>query len=69
MEKYSSITWMKREQLILQGAISYGSEIGLLGTISIKDTNWKGKGQELGLHLKNQMRIIQVSLLISMTHG
>ncbi|WP_462424549.1 BamA/OMP85 family outer membrane protein [Fusobacterium ulcerans] len=33
---------------ILQGAISYGSEIGLLGTISIKDTNWKGKGQELG---------------------
>ena len=32
---------------ILQGAISYGSEIGLLGTISIKDTNWKGKGQEL----------------------
>lgn len=33
---------------VLQGAISYGSEIGLLGTISIKDTNWKGKGQELG---------------------
>ena len=33
---------------ILQGAISYGSEIGLLGTISIKDTNWNGKGQELG---------------------
>lgn len=33
---------------ILQGAISYGSEIGLLGTVSIKDTNWKGKGQELG---------------------
>lgn len=33
---------------ILQGAISYGSEIGLLGTISIKDTSWKGKGQELG---------------------
>lgn len=34
---------------ILQGAISYGSEIGLLGTLSIKDTNWKGKGQELGV--------------------
>ena len=33
---------------VLQGAISYGSEIGLLGTVSIKDTNWKGKGQELG---------------------
>lgn len=34
---------------ILQGAVSYGSEIGLLGTLSIKDTNWKGKGQELGV--------------------
>ena len=33
---------------MLQGAISYGSEIGLMGTLSIKDTNWKGKGQELG---------------------
>ena len=33
---------------MLQGAISYGSEIGFLGTLSIKDTNWKGKGQELG---------------------
>lgn len=34
---------------ILQGAISYGSEIGLLGMLSIKDTNWQGKGQELGV--------------------
>ncbi len=33
----------------LQGAISYGSEVGLLGSISVKDTNWKGKGQELGV--------------------
>lgn len=33
---------------MLQGAISYGSEIGLLGTASIKDSNWKGRGQELG---------------------
>ncbi|MBC2850575.1 outer membrane protein assembly factor [Cetobacterium sp. 8H] len=33
----------------LQGAISYGSEIGLLGMLSIKDMNWKGKGQELGV--------------------
>lgn len=33
----------------LQGAISYGSEVGLLGSISIKDTNWKGRGQELGV--------------------
>lgn len=33
----------------LQGAISYGSEIGLLGMLSVKDMNWKGKGQELGV--------------------
>lgn len=32
----------------LQGAISYGSELGVLGTLSLKDMNWKGKGQELG---------------------
>ena len=33
----------------LQGAVSYGSEIGLLGMVSVKDMNWKGKGQELGV--------------------
>lgn len=33
----------------LQGAISYGSEIGLLGMLSVKDMNWQGKGQELGV--------------------
>lgn len=33
----------------LQGAISYGSEIGILGMASVKDMNWKGKGQELGV--------------------
>lgn len=33
----------------LQGAISYGSEIGLMGMLSLKDINWKGKGQELGV--------------------
>ncbi|MGL4424924.1 MAG: BamA/OMP85 family outer membrane protein [Cetobacterium sp.] len=33
----------------LQGAISYGSEIGFLGMLSVKDMNWKGKGQELGV--------------------
>ncbi|MCQ8212521.1 outer membrane protein assembly factor [Cetobacterium somerae] len=33
----------------LQGAVSYGSEIGLLGMLSVKDMNWKGKGQELGV--------------------
>ncbi|MEG0398043.1 MAG: POTRA domain-containing protein, partial [Cetobacterium sp.] len=32
----------------LQGAISYGSEVGLLGMISVKDMNWEGKGQDLG---------------------
>lgn len=33
----------------LQGALSYGSEIGLLGMLSVKDMNWRGKGQELGV--------------------
>lgn len=33
---------------ILQGAISYGSEVGVMGSLSLKDSNWKGKGQELG---------------------
>ena len=33
----------------LQGALSYGSEVGFLGSLSIKDTNYKGKGQDLGL--------------------
>lgn len=34
---------------VLQGAVSYGSEIGLMGTLSLKDSNWKGKGQEFGV--------------------
>ncbi|MDO4690831.1 MAG: outer membrane protein assembly factor [Fusobacterium sp.] len=33
---------------ILQGAISYGSEVGLMGSLSLKDSNWKGKAQEFG---------------------
>lgn len=33
----------------LQGAVSYGSEIGLLGMLSVKDMNWQGRGQELGV--------------------
>lgn len=33
----------------LEGAISYGSEQGFLGMLSVKDSNWKGKGQELGV--------------------
>lgn len=33
----------------LQGAVSYGSEIGLMGMLALKDVNWKGKGQELGI--------------------
>lgn len=33
---------------ILQGAVSYGSEVGVMGSLSLKDSNWKGKGQELG---------------------
>lgn len=33
----------------LQGAISYGSELGLMGSASIEETNWKGKGQDIAL--------------------
>lgn len=33
---------------MLQGAISYGSAVGLVGSISIKDSNYKGRGQDLG---------------------
>lgn len=33
----------------LQGAISYGSEVGLLGMLAVKDTNWDGRGQNLGI--------------------
>lgn len=33
---------------MLQGAISYGSSVGLVGSISVKDTNYKGRGQNFG---------------------
>jgi len=33
---------------MLQGAISYGSAVGMVGSVSIKDTNYKGRGQTLG---------------------
>lgn len=33
---------------MLQGAISYGSAVGLVGSISVKDTNYKGRGQDFG---------------------
>ena len=33
---------------ILQGSISYGSAVGVVGSVSLKDTNYKGRGQELG---------------------
>ncbi len=33
----------------LQGSISYGSEVGFLGSLSVKDTNYKGKSQNLGV--------------------
>ena len=32
----------------LQGGVAYGSETGLMGTLSLKDSNWRGKGQEFG---------------------
>ncbi|MDP0488485.1 MAG: BamA/TamA family outer membrane protein [Fusobacterium sp. JB020] len=33
----------------IQGAISYGSELGLMGTLSLEENNWKGKGQRASL--------------------
>ena len=33
----------------LQGAVSYGSELGLLGMIAVKESNWGGRGQNLGI--------------------
>ena len=32
----------------LQGGVAYGSETGLMGTLSLKDSNWRGKNQEFG---------------------
>ena len=32
----------------LQGGVAYGSETGFMGTLSLKDSNWRGKGQEFG---------------------
>ncbi len=36
----------------LQGAISYGSEVGFMGSLSLKDINWDGKGQEIGFNFE-----------------
>ncbi len=33
----------------LQASLSYGSEIGFLGTLALKDMNWMGKGQNVGV--------------------
>ena len=33
----------------LQGAVSYGSEIGLLGMVAVKESNWGGRGQNIGV--------------------
>ena len=33
----------------IQGAISYGSELGVMGTLSLEESNWKGKGQKASL--------------------
>nr|WP_314388241.1 outer membrane protein assembly factor [uncultured Fusobacterium sp.] len=32
----------------LQGGVAYGSESGLMGTLSLKDSNWRGKNQQFG---------------------
>ena len=34
---------------MLQGAISYGSEVGFMGSLALKDSNWKGRGQDIGI--------------------
>ena len=36
----------------IQGAVSYGSELGLLGMLSLEETNWKGRGQDLSLNFE-----------------
>lgn len=36
----------------LQGAVSYGSEVGLMGSLALKDTNWKGKAQEVSFNFE-----------------
>jgi outer membrane protein insertion porin family len=33
---------------MLQGALSYGSEVGFMGSLSVKDSNWRGRGQDFG---------------------
>ena len=33
----------------LQAGIAYGSETGLMGNLSLKDSNWSGKNQEFGI--------------------
>ena len=32
----------------LQGGVAYGSETGFMGTLSLKDSNWRGKNQQFG---------------------
>ncbi|MBS9775741.1 MAG: outer membrane protein assembly factor [Fusobacterium sp.] len=36
----------------LQGSISYGSEVGFMGSVALKDINWNGKGQEFGFNVE-----------------
>lgn len=33
----------------IQGAISYGSELGLMGSLALEENNWKGRGQRASL--------------------
>ena len=44
----------------LQGGVAYGSETGLMGTLSLKDSNWRGKNQQFGFTFENQIKITQV---------
>lgn len=41
---------------VLQGAISYGSETGVMGSVSLRDNNWKGRAQEFGATFEKSNR-------------
>lgn len=40
----------------LQGAISYGSELGLMGMASLEESNWKGKNQTIGINYEKSSK-------------
>lgn len=40
----------------IQGGISYGTESGLMGSASVKDTNWAGKNQEVEFSIEKSTK-------------